>query len=306
MKNLNDFAAKYLERLRQRFPEAWLDGFSELGGRGDRMMTAVAAVFGRMRERFKAELEAQRIARATGGVKATGQIRVVITNTSITGGATIAAGQVFAQTPAGVRFVLLDPFVIPAATAGSFTLDVEAEFAGVHANVPIPIVSEWAFDPANKDSITWSAGGDTAKNAFIAGIAAGTVYIDDTLAGNMTGGLPGSLDVIAAGRGLPRAEGEPDPILRRRLVRPQDAITPAGIRRAVAEALGVDESLVEVSEVWVHGFAWGVSGWGVSPWSAMLWVYILIPSGSDVVAIQALVDRIKPIGIIAKVMEIAP
>jgi hypothetical protein len=306
MKNLNDFAAKYLERLRQRFPEAWLDGFSELGGRGDRMMTAVAAVFGRMRERFKSELEAQRIARATGGAKATGQIRVVITNNSITGGATIAAGQAFAQTPAGVRFVLLDPFVIPAATPGSFTLDVEAEFTGVHANVPSPIVNQWAFDPANKDSITWSAGGDPAKNAFISGIAAGTVYIDDTLAGNMVGGLPGSFDVIAAGRGLPRAEGEPDPILKRRLVRPQDAITPAGILRAVSEALGVDESLVEVSEVWDHGFAWGVSGWGVSPWSAMLWVYILIPAGSDVVAIQALVDRIKPIGIIAKVMEIAP
>jgi len=304
MKNENQFALLMLRRIKERLPESFLDGFAGLSGRGDRILNGVAAVWGRLRERVKTEVEARYIARATGGARAVGTISLTWTGPT-TLAYTLAAGQVLFTTPAGVRFANTAAIVRTALqSAGTITVPIAAEYVGVYGNVPAPIISAWAVNINDPLAFVWGAGTDLAKDEFVAGLADGTIAIAD-VAGETTGGRPGSLDVLAAGRGQPRVEGEVDASLRARIAVPPDAITPVGIRRAVAAALGIDQSLVEISEVWDHGFAWGVSGWGLSAWSQRFFVYILIPAGSDVVSIQALVDRIKPFGMTVEVREIA-
>lgn len=298
---------KFLDRLRSRLPEVFLEGFEGLGGRGDRLLNAVAGVFGRVRDNIKAELDARLIMRATGGHRATGVVYVSFADTSVYEW-TILAGTVLFSTPAGTRFRLVNDFTrLAADPAGVVYVDVEAEYVGTHANMPASAVSQWAVSGNDPLSLAWSGGTSAnGKAEFLAGIASGDITIDTTDATEMSGGLPRSLDLRAAGRGLPREESESDRDLRVRIRTIPDAVTPPGIERAVAAALGVDLALVRVSEYWEHGFAWGVSGWGVGAWSQRLLFYVIVPVGSPVGSIQSLVDRIKPVGTIAIVIEGTP
>lgn len=299
---------RFLDRLRGRLPEVFLEGWEGLGGRGDRLLGAVASVFGRVLDNVRAELDARLIMRASEGVRASGRVYVRFTETTVHG-FSLAAGNVLFTTPAGTRYRLVNAWTRAAsAAAGQVSISVEAEYVGTHGNRPPRAVNQWAVTGNDALALTWVSTTTDGMAEFMDGIRDESIYIDVPPDGadEIEGGLPASIDLRAAGRGLPRGEGEATRDLRHRIRTIPEAVTPAGIERAVAAALSVDVSEVEVSEYWEHGFAWGVSGWGLSAWSQRLLFYVIVPSGSPVASIQSLVDRIKPAGVHAIVIERAP
>lgn len=219
----------------------------------------------------------------------------------------------------------------PVSGVQTHDVGIAALWTGPEANVPAAQISQWALpagvDPASE--IAWTATTATAgKTEFLAAIAAGTV----TIAGltDATGGADGFLDLIASGRGLPRAPGESDAALRKRIRTLPDVVTPAAILRAVNAAMEPWGVTATMAEPWDYGFAFGVGAFGVNPPSRPWHFVVLVPSipydapgfafGAGAFGIhpigtpdveragvyaglQSLVDQIKAAGIWASVRE---
>lgn len=290
--------AGLVARLRVRLSPhalAELDGLS-----GEEVLEIFGAMLERAGEMRRLKARARLLRDATGPVKATGTVDVTFTETQV-GVATLVSGTVLFQTPWGVRFALNGSLVRSDAQApGTVTRDVVAEWAGWDGVVRGRDVTEWAIpDLGNVDSLTGLSG--AGSQFFIDGVAAGTITfaMSDT-----TGGRAGTLDVRARGLGMPRAEGEADATLRRRLLVAPDAISPNGIVRAVDAALGDEVSSLVEYGAW--GFAWGsetLGGWGLHGWGRKKSFIVYVPAGSDLVAIRALVDRIRAAGYYGLVLE---
>lgn len=295
-----------IARVRARLPDAFLDSIDGLSG--EELLPVFAAIFARASAKRVDPAKARLIRDATGPVHATGTVTVHFSEATGPDGYDIVTlvgdepiRQALFATSWGLRFVLTEPLTrAPDAIAGDVVVTVEAEFAGWDGNVRAELVDEWAIpDLNNIDSLTFSVGStEDAREEFFAGVRSGAITFS---AGDMTGGRAGTLDLIAQGRGMPRAEGESDATLRKRLRAPPDMVTPNGLLRAVNKALGYDgATLVEYQE---NGFAWGIHGWGLHPWSRMMYAIIIVPAGSDVVALQELVNRIKAAGYYIKIVE---
>lgn len=290
--------------LKARLPEHFVEGWD--GKDGDELYRAIARVYETASARDVAELRAARILIATGPAKAAGTVTLALA--ARTGAsATILAGTVLFRTAWGVEYVLTANLVYSAIIASPTTLvvDVEARWAGWEGNVDANLVSEWAIpDTSNPAGLTWSGlTTSDGKTQFLAAVESGAVAIQSST--EMSGGLGGTLDLIAQGLGKPRADGEADVSLRARLRSRSKAITPYGIRDAVRAAIG--STKVVIAEPWDWGFAWGVSGWGEEAWMPSLrFAIVLVPEGSDLVALQEFVNRIRPMGYRVMVLEAAP
>lgn len=292
-------AATLIERVKARLPEAFLDAIEGLSG--EELFEIFAAIFARASERRVDAARARLIRDATGARRAVGTLTLHFAEPTGPDGYDIIVvqgdepvRQPIAQTRWGVRFVLTAPIHREAdAAAGDLEVAVEAEFAGWDGNVRGDTVREWAIaDLSNIDSLVFSVGSsEEAREEFFASVRDGKITFT---ASDMVGGRAGTLDLRARGRGMPRAPGEDDATLRRRLLAPPDAVTPGGIVRAVNKALGRDVAVY--SEYWDYGFAFGISGFGEDAFAGVRSAVILVPAGSDLVMLQALVDRIKPAG----------
>jgi len=295
-------AATLIARVRARLPDALLETIDGLSG--EELLDVFAAIFTRASARRVDPAKARLIRDATGPVHATGTVTVHFADATGAEAQIIPVGQVLWQTSWGVKFRLTSELTRASLeAAGDEVVTVEAEFAGWDGNVAAGLVNEWALpDPDNPNSIEWDVGvGEDGKTEFFDRVESGSITFT---AGAMTGGRAGTLDLIAQGKGMPRALGEADAVLRKRLRAPPDAVTPAGILRAVNKALGYDGATL--SEYWDSGFTWGSStlgGWGLHPWSRTRFATIMVPVGSDLVALQALVDRIKAAGYYILVIE---
>ncbi len=299
-------AETLIERVRTRLPDAFLESIDGLSG--EELLAIFAAIFARTSERRVTAARARLIRDATGPVRASGSVTVHFAEATGINGYDVAAmlgdeplNQVLFQTPWGVRYVLTTALSRTALDApGDVVVTVEAQYAGWDGNVRGDCVTEWAIpDTSNIDSLTFSVGSIVnAREEFLAGVRSGSITFT---AGNMTGGRAGTLDLKAQGRGMPRSDGELDAALRKRLRAPPDAVTPAGILRAVNKALGAD--VATMSEYWDYGFAMGVSAMGEAALAARRGVIVFVPAGSDLVALQALVNRIKAAGYTVTVME---
>lgn len=301
-------AATLIARVRARLPDVFLESIDGLSG--EELFEVFAAIFERASAKRVDPAKARLVRDATGPVHASGTVTLTFSEDTGPDGYEIVTTvgdeperQALFQTPWGVRFVLTEPLIrVPDAPAGDVVVAVEAEYAGWDGNVRGDLVNAWAIaDTSNIDTLVFSPGSvEDARDEFFAGVRSGSITF---VASNMTGGRAGTLDLKAQGKGMPRALGEADASLRKRLRAPPDAVTPAGILRAVNKALGFDGATL--SEYWEFGFAIGVSGFGDAPFAAVRQTVVFVPAGSDLVALQALVNRIKAAGYSVRVMEAA-
>lgn len=189
---------------------------------------------------------------ATGPQRATGSVVIEWTNgTTLLQG--VDEGAILFKAPWGPRYRITSGFEVAAASpAGTtVTIGIEAEWSGFLYNIDARDLSQWAVpldgscDPYG--GIEYSdATTDAAKSEFLDGIADGSITI--AAQGAITGGAIGTLDMIGAEKGLPRAEDESDADYRRRLLRLPLTVTPANVLEAVNEALapyGVEATLSE-------------------------------------------------------------
>lgn len=289
-----------LALLKRRLPVLFVQRWEGVTGEG--LMAATARVFAELMRRVESQTGSSLLREATGAIKATGTVSITFDGATVNG-YTIAAGTRIAKTPWGIEVVLTQALArADGAGAATVTRNVEARWAGDWGNVPDNMLREWAFNPDNDATLTWSGTDQDGKDEFLARVKAGTIWIAGS--SRMTGGRLGTLDLRGAGRGVPRAVDEPDALYRPRIrTVPLDAITPAGIVRAVNKALGYDGA--EIVEYWQTGFAWGSAtngGWGRHPWSRKLHAVVLVPEGVDLVSYQALVNELRLPGVYIRVL----
>jgi hypothetical protein len=289
-----------IARIRRRLPQ---HGLAELEGlSGEEVLEVFAAVFERVGRARVAKMRSRLLRDATGAARARTSVTVHFDAPTGPEGYELAAGQPLFATRWGVRFVPLAPITRAANdVTPSVTVEVEAEWAGWDGNVRGAEIVEWAIPNLDDaDSLRWVSGSAAARQEFMAQLVAGQIWFEADA--DATGGRAGTLDIRARGRGLPRAEGEGDSSLRRRLRIVPDAVSPAGIRRAVDKAIGFDGATT-ISEFWEWAFAFGYSGWGMAAWGKARMFLVLVPPGADVSAVQALVDRIRGAGYYGLVLE---
>jgi hypothetical protein len=290
-----------IARVRARLSDWFLETID--GVSGEELFAVFAAMFAKAAERRLAMARSRLIRDATGAVRATGTVTVHFSEATGAEAQIIPIGQVLWQTSWGVRYRLTQELTRASdEVAGDEVVAVECERAGWDGNVAGELVTEWALpDPNNPNSIQWDVGiGADGKAEFFDRVASGSITFT---ASDMTGGRAGTLDLKAQGRGMPRAEGESDESLRKRLRVPPDAVTPAGILRAVNQALGYDGATMV--EYWDYGFVMGESAMGEDCLANGRGAIVLVPAGSDLVALQELVDRLKGAGYTVTVMEAA-
>lgn len=308
---------RFLSLLKARMPAAFVRSLED-GINGEEVLRAIARVFSRLHVRYlydreaddnhgtQGELVSARILDAGAGAKATATVDLVLDD-STTLGFTLEPdrGLPLFSTSWGVKFGVTGWTRVNGQAAGTVTLGVKAERDGWEGNVYANMINGWAWgDAANvtEDKIPFSAGtGAGARAELVAKIASGAIRIVSS--SEADGGRLATLDLIAQGRGVPRADGEADGSLKQRARSAPNAITPNGIVAAVRTAVG--SQAVTISEYWDHGFAWGLSGWGVSAWSRRWFFVVLVPSGVDTVPVQALVNRIKAAGVYGLVLNAA-
>lgn len=209
-----------------------------------------------------------------------GVIKIIWT-LGTTEGFTILSGQVIAETPWGVRYRSASELTIGAGEApgASRTIVVGAEFDGIEGlnaqrdvsvfSIPFDLCDELA-------GILWETGvTETAKQEFVDGIKADEITVEG--AGDFFSGIP-TLDLIASEKGLPKAENESDPQLRRRLKRLPRTVTRDNILEEINDylsAFGVEATMIEGFE---HGITVGdwVVGEGFT--AAPLSFCIVIPN----------------------------
>lgn len=296
-------AAELVERVKARLSGHALASIEGLSG--EEVLAVFAAVFTRVGRRRVDAARARLVRDATGPVHASGEVTVHFSEATGSEAQIIPAGVVLFQTSWGVRFRLLEPLTRASEeAAGDEVVQVEAEFAGWGGNVPAGLVNTWAIpDLNNPDSIEWDVGvGEEGREEFFERVRSGSITFT---AGEMSGGRAGTLDLKARGRGMPRAEGEEDASLRRRYRTAPDMVTPDAIERAVGRALGAVGE-VSVHEFWDWGFAFGVSGFGDAPFSDCRTVVVVVPAGSDLAVVEALLGRIGPPGVPILVLEESP
>ena len=294
-------AATLIARVRARLPDVFLESIDGLSG--EELFEVFAAIFERASAKRVAPAKARLVRDATGPVHASGFVVITFSEDTGPDAQIIPVGTVLWQSRWGVRYRLTEEIVRASdESAGDIIVTVESEYAGWDGNVRGDCIKDWALpDPNNPNSIEWDVGvGEDGKAEFFDRVRSGSITF---VASNMTGGRAGTLDLKAQGKGMPRALGESDASLRKRLRAPPDAVTPAGILRAVNKALGFDGATL--SEYWEFGFAIGVSGFGDAPFAAVRQTVVFVPAGSDLVALQALVNRIKAAGYSVRVMEAA-
>jgi hypothetical protein len=248
----------------------------------------------------------------------------------------ILTGQVLFATPWGVRYRLTEALRTLAGQAPGYdvTADVEAEWPGFDGNVDAEHINEIALpesvDPAlfvDWDPVVTV----TAQAEFVAGVEAGTITcLADA---DATGGADGTLDLLAAERGMPAEANETTEALRARIHALPDTITPAGIVRSVNRALEPWGITATLEEPWDFGMAIGVRAINVAPIGRVRMFVVHVPAlpwatrgigignasngvvGASPIgvtdperaavyaALQALVRRIKLAGVWGRVVE---
>lgn len=221
------------------------------GRDGEELYRALAEVFAALLARIVDRWEGAYLERATGAISATGALRVTWT-AGTTDGVGVATGQVIAKTPWGVTFALAGDLTAGDSEAPSYSqlVDVVSVYGDEEGNLADGAhLREWALPtgPSAKGSILWVAGqGEDGKDEFLDGVADGSITVAGE--GDFVNGSAATLDLIAMGRGLPRAEDEPDDELRRRVRKVPETCTPNAIVEAVelkVRDLGVAVALVE-------------------------------------------------------------
>ena len=197
---------------------------------------------------------------ATGALKTS--IGILITWTQgTTEGFTIKSGQVLVETPWGVRYLTTEELTIGAGEAANVTrtLGVQSEFSGFEYVVANRDVSEFAIPLDLCDElagILWAdAVTETAKQEFIDGIKAGEITVTGTPP--LVAGAIGTLDLIASGKGLPRAPDEGDLSLRKRLKRLPRTVTRQNILDEVNDVLAPFGVVAIMIEGFEHGLTVG-------------------------------------------------
>lgn len=289
--------AALLAEIKRRLGDFVVEGWE--GRSGDELYQAVARVFSHLGQRARWLFLSAFIRRAMGPSRH----RLTLTLTwseATTNGWTLLKGQVLFQTGWGARFRLLDDLVrADGAAAGSQTIDVEAEWAGFEHIVAPGTVREFVIPStvSAAASLVWSdATTSLGKSEFLNSVntdrSGGPTLTVSNLSEATSGdlGLPergatGLLDLIAAGRGLPREQGEGDDTLRRRVVSMPDIITPAAILRAVraayiagfAQLYGPGSAADDIAlyEYWDYGLAAGAGAIGVHP-PARAWSFMVV------------------------------
>ncbi|MFH1568539.1 MAG: hypothetical protein ABIL09_11135 [Gemmatimonadota bacterium] len=231
---------------------------------GEEIFSAISRVAAKVLGRIAAGFNAGYILHATGPEYAAATVTVTWT-LGTTEAVTVEDGQVICETPWGVQYLLTDALIVGAGAGAptTRTVGVRAVSPGSEGNVEAEFISEWGLpggvSPA--DHIVWGAGVTaTAKTELLDGIDAGTI----TIAGNTdaTGGSLGTLDLLAAERGLPRAAGEIDAALRKRIRQWSKVVTPTAILDAVNEVLRPDGVTATMWEPWDSWFVIGDSDQG--------------------------------------------
>ena len=247
--------AEYLALIKRSLSDAMVSGWEGKGG--EEVFSAVAAIAAKISERQAQMMNARYILRATGPQRATGTITVTWT-LGTTLAHTLASGQVIAQTRWGVEYRLTEDLVVGAGAAAptAVTVGVEAVLADFESNVAAVHVDQWALPGGvnRKENVLWddAVTTDGAKDEFLAGLDAGEITIAGATA--MTGGSMSTLDLIAAGRGKPRALDETDQPLRKRLRKGTLRITPVAILAACNEVLQPYGVTATLWEPWVDGW----------------------------------------------------
>lgn len=275
-------------RLKRRMTAHMLGEIEGLSG--EEALQVYARIMARAGTVRVEKMRARALRDATGPRRATTSITVTFAEATGADGYTLSP-QVLFRTRYGVTFRTLTNLARSAAAApGDVVIAVEAEWSGFDGNVGAREILEWAIaDLSNRNTVQWVSGTNDSKDEFLRGVRDGTItfVVDD----DPTGGRPGTLDLKARGYGMPRMSGEDDATLKKRLTTAPDAVTPGGLLRAVNAVLGGDYATA--SEWWEVGFAWGVSGWGLHGWSSKRSGFIFVPRGSNIVALQALVNQLK-------------
>ena len=313
------------------------------GRDGEEAYETIATVLAAVLARIVCRAEGRYLERATGVTGATGSVRV--TWSAGTGdGVGIKAGQVLTKTPWGIRYMLTEELAIgdAAAPGEAVLVAVEQVLGSCEGNLWDPEHCDtWALPtgPTASGSIAWVDGqGEDGKTEFLAGVDDGTITVLGE--GTFEGGTEASLDLIAQGRGLPRAENEADSQLRARIRVIPPMITPNAIAQAVRDAtwaLGITFTIVEP---W--NYAWtvgddplgtiGDEGWSPIdhrpafvvlledvPYADTAWTVGDDPLGTIgdeypigvphethdaiIAGVQELIDRIKAFGVDGRVSE---
>lgn len=194
---------------------------------------------------------------ATGAINAFGTIEITWSQ-GTSEGFTIKAGQILVRTPWGVRYQTQQDLTIGASEAPGTTrtLGAVSEWSGIEPLVDGRDVNTFAIPLDLCDElagILWDVGvTETAKQEFIDGIKAGEITVTGTTS---FAGTIGSLDLIASGKGLPRAADESDKSLRRRLKRLPRTVTRQNIVDEVNDILAPFGAI----GLMVEGFQGGLS-----------------------------------------------
>ncbi len=225
---------------------------------------AIAEVFASVAGSVARSGEARLIMEATGPQRSTCTAKVTFADAIASGrDVAINAGQVIAQTPWGEKFRLAAGFAVtsPQSAGYQVTVSLESVWANGDTNVAAGDISRWALpdgvDPAGDIDFDLAASDLLGVGAFIVGVGDGSI----TIAGftDATGGRDGTLDLIGAGRGVPRVEGETDAAARVRMRSLPDTVTPAAMLRIANRALapyGLTATFAESHEfAWVVGHA---------------------------------------------------
>lgn len=248
--------------IQRALPGALVDGWTDRDG--EEVYQAIARVFSVLHGRDVARAESSYVLTATGPVQATATIKVTWTQ-GTTLAVEILTGQKIVQTPWGVHYQLTESLAAGAAEAPGYsaTVGVEAVWAGIEpgcdeAPVDAEFLSEWGLPEGvdREGEILWDgAVAGAAKTEFLSGVDAGEITIEGVT--DATGGKDGTLDLLAAGRGLPRVENEPDSGLRARIRQIPDVLTPGAIlavANAMLEPYGLTATMYEP---WDYAFIIG-------------------------------------------------
>lgn len=219
--------AEFLELFGRILPQHYLAPLQEPGP-GYELLQAYATVGERVSRAVARVANGNYLATAPSASRSAGVVRFTRA-TSIWGGFTLLPGTVVG-TATGYEYVTKAPVTFSPTELGPKDVLVEATVAGWLYDQPGPVtLASGAVIPGNVDRIVRPAlpsGGNYDPTLQVAQVSA------------ITGGCPGMLDGLGADRGLPRFSGESDVDYRQRLRQVPDTVTPAALRRVIAQQLG--------------------------------------------------------------------
>ena len=265
--------ADLLAMIERLLPDHFIVPMRTLEGPGYELLQAAAQAMARVSQAVGECESALHILNAPRGVPAVAQVR--FTRTVGPTAVTIKAGSRVRSSRGGYEFLLLSDVAFTAADLGPHDAAVVATYGSEEHNLALgPVIAaDGTALPGDIDDFSFFRCEDPAVPGVP--LAVDSAVFSVTQLASATGGSSPALDQHARDRGLLPDPNEPTAVLRARIRRLPDTVSPDAVRRTVTEILASLPAAFEHIEAWAPtlGVVCDLGGVGVLPSVAAAFVF---------------------------------